>query len=77
MKLIKESDIDILILINEGLETKKLRKLRNDIEDKIEEEGIKREVDVKLYEETRFSEISKKVSFEKDIIKDLIDIGEW
>ncbi|MGL4849690.1 MAG: nucleotidyltransferase domain-containing protein [Clostridium sp.] len=73
----KDSDIDVLVLINEGLEIKSLRKLRNDIEDKIEEESIKRAVDIKLYEETRFSELSKKVSFEKDIIKDLIDIGEW
>lgn len=76
-KYSKRSDIDILVLIKEDLTIKEVRKLRNHIEDVIEENRINRDVDVKLYLDKRFEELGKRISFEQAIKKDLIDIKEW
>lgn len=76
-KYSKHSDIDILILIKEELSTKDLRKIKHFIEDSIEEIRIKREVDVKIYCKSRFLLLTDIPSFEREIMKDLIDIRMW
>ena len=55
------SDIDILILIDDN----------KSISD------LSRSVDIKLYNKNRYIELSKEISFEGDIVKDLIDIRWW
>lgn len=71
------SDIDILILIDDNKSVSKLRKLRHELEDDIDNLNLSRSVDIKLYNKNRYIELSKEISFEGDIIKDLIDIRKW
>ncbi|MDU1310802.1 DNA polymerase beta [Clostridium sp.] len=56
---------------------RELKELRHFLEDKIEELGIERDVDLKLYTKRRFLELSLSPSFEQAITKDLIDIRRW
>ena len=71
------SDIDILILIDDNKSISKLRKLRHELEDDIDALNLSRSVDIKLYNKNRYIELSKEISFEGDIVKDLIDIRWW
>ena len=71
------SDIDILILIDDNKSVSELRKLRHELEDDIDALNLSRSVDIKLYNKNRYIELSKEISFEGDIIKDLIDIRKW
>lgn len=71
------SDIDILILIDDNKSVSELRKLRHELEDDIDNLNLSRSVDIKLYNKNRYIELSKEISFEGDIIKDLIDIRRW
>ena len=71
------SDIDILILIDDNKSVSELRKLRHELEDDIDNLNLSRGVDIKLYNKNRYIELSKEISFEGDIIKDLIDIRKW
>ena len=71
------SDIDILILIDDNKSVSELRKLRHELEDDIDNINLSRSVDIKLYNKNRYIELSKEISFEGDIIKDLIDIRKW
>ena len=71
------SDIDILILIDDNKSISELRKLRHELEDDIDNLNLSRSVDIKLYNKNRYIELSKEISFEGDIIKDLIDIRKW
>ena len=71
------SDIDILILIDDNKSVSELRKLRHELEDDIDNLNLSRSVDIKLYNKNRYIELSKEISFEGDIIKDLIDISKW
>ena len=71
------SDIDILILIDNNKSVSELRKLRHELEDDIDNLNLSRSVDIKLYNKNRYIELSKEISFEGDIIKDLIDIRRW
>lgn len=73
----KSSDIDFLILLNSDKSVKELRILRHRLEDLIEELNIKIDVDIKLYSNNRFNELSSKPGFEKAILDDLIDIKGW
>ena len=54
-----------------------LRKLRHELEDDIDALNLSRSVDIKLYNKNRYIELSKEISFEGDIVKDLIDIRWW
>ena len=71
------SDIDILILIDDNKSVSELRKLRHELEDDIDNLNLSRSVDIKLYNKNRYIELSKEISFEGDITKDLIDIRWW
>ena len=71
------SDIDILILDDQNKTISELRKLRHELEDDIDNLNLSRSVDIKLYNKNRYIELSKEISFEGDIIKDLIDIRKW
>lgn len=71
------SDIDILILIDDNKSVSELRKLRHELEDDIDNLNLSRSVDIKLYNKNRYIELSKEISFEGDIIKDLIYIRKW
>ena len=71
------SDIDILILIEENKSVRELRKLRHELEDYIDNLNLSRDVDIKIYNKERYIELSKEVSFEQDIIKDLVNIRGW
>ena len=71
------SDIDILILIDDNKSVSELRKLRHELEDDIDNLNLSRSVDIKLYNKNRYIELSKEISFEQDIVKDLIDIRWW
>lgn len=71
------SDIDILILIDDNKSVSELRKLRHELEDDIDNLNLSRSVDIKLYNKNRYIELSKEISFEGDITKDLIDIRKW
>ena len=71
------SDIDILILVDDNKSLSELRKLRHELEDDIDALNLSRSVDIKLYNKNRYIELSKEISFEGDIIKDLIDIRKW
>lgn len=73
----KESDIDLLVIINDPKLPKELRMLRHEIEDNLEKLKIQRTIDIKLYNKDRYEELCKNPSFEKAILKDLIDIGGW
>ena len=73
----KNSDIDILILISENKDLKELRNLRHSLEDKIEVLKLNRDVDIKLYNKDRYIELTRDISFEQAIYKDLIDIRMW
>lgn len=71
------SDIDILILIEDEKSLKELRKIRHFIEDEIGLLNLSREVDIKIYTKSRFLDISLKPSFENEILNDLIDLRSW
>ena len=64
------SDIDILILVDQNKTISELRKLRHELEDDIDNLNLSRNVD-------RYIELSREISFEQDIVKDLIDIRWW
>lgn len=76
-KYSKSSDIDILVLINEDKSLKELREIRHFLEDNIDILNLSRDVDIKVYEKDRYFNLSTNPSFEKEILKDLIDIKEW
>ena len=76
-KYSNSSDIDILILIDDNKSISELRKLRHELEDDIDALNLSRSVDIKLYNKNRYIELSKEISFEGDIVKDLIDIRWW
>lgn len=71
------SDIDILILVDQNKTISELRKLRHELEDDIDDLNLSRNVDIKLYNKDRYIELSREISFEQDIVKDLIDIRWW
>ena len=71
------SDIDILILVDQNKTISELRKLRHELEDDIYDLNLSRNVDIKLYNKDRYIELSREISFEQDIVKDLIDIRWW
>lgn len=71
------SDIDILILIDDNKSVGELRKLRHEIEDDIDDLNLTRNVDIKLYNKSRYIELSNEASFEQAIIKDLVNIRGW
>lgn len=71
------SDIDILILVDKNKTISELRKLRHELEDDIDNLNLSRNVDIKLYNKDRYIELSREISFEQDIVKDLIDIRWW
>ena len=71
------SDIDILILVDQNKTISELRKLRYELEDDIDDLNLSRNVDIKLYNKDRYIELSREISFEQDIVKDLIDIRWW
>ncbi|SFD15853.1 nucleotidyltransferase family protein [Clostridium uliginosum] len=73
----KNSDIDILVLINEEKTLKEIRVLKHFLEDKIEILRLIREVDLKIYTKSKFFKISSTPSFEQAILKDLIDLRRW
>lgn len=73
----KDSDIDILILVEEKKEVKELRLLRHILEDEIEKLKLTRDVDIKIYSKKRYLELSESVSFEQAIKVDLIDVRGW
>lgn len=73
----KNSDIDILVLINKNKTLKELRELRHFLEDIIDELHLSRDVDIKVYEKERYFSLSTRPSFEKEILNDLIDLKEW
>ena len=73
----KESDIDILILINRDLQKRELRSIRHSIEDEIDKLHIGRDVDIKLYFNSHYYKLAKNVCFEREILNDLIDIRRW
>lgn len=73
----KNSDIDILLLIDDEKSLKELRVLRHSIEDKIEILNLDINVDIKIYTKKRFIELSNNPSFESSITKDLINIKRW
>lgn len=73
----KNSDIDILVLIEDEKSVKELRNIRHFLEDEIECLRLNREVDIKLYTKNRFLDISSHPSFEQAILKDLVDIRSW
>ena len=77
VKYRNSSDIDILILIDDNKSISELRKLRHELEDDIDALNLSRSVDIKLYNKNRYIELSKEISFEGDIVKDLIDIRWW
>ena len=76
-KYSKNSDVDILVLINGNNTIKELRSIKHRIEDIIEEKKISRDVDIKLYNKSRFLELSKLSCFEREILKDLVCVKEW
>ena len=76
-KYSKNSDIDILILIDDEKNVKELRQIRHYIEEEIDEFNLERDVDIKIYSKERFNDISSNPSFEQAILEDLIDIGGW
>ena len=71
------SDIDILILVDQNKTISELRKLIHELEDDIDDLNLSRNVDIKLYNKDRYIELSREISFEQDIVKDLIDIRWW
>lgn len=71
------SDIDVLILVDKNKTISELRKLRHELEDDIDNLNLSRNVDIKLYNKDRYIELSREISFEQDIVKDLIDIRWW
>lgn len=73
----KTSDIDVLILLPDSLESKALRSLRHKLEDKIEEYGLSRQVDMKLYSANRYKELCQTPCFEQCIQNDLVCIVDW
>lgn len=73
----KDSDMDILILLEEKKEVKELRLLRHILEDEIEKLNLTRDVDIKIYSKKRYLQLSEYVSFEQAIKEDLIDIRSW
>ncbi|WP_138206751.1 nucleotidyltransferase family protein [Haloimpatiens lingqiaonensis] len=73
----KYSDIDLLVLIPSNKSIKELRSLRHELEDYIEDLNIERDVDIKVYNASRYEELCLEPCFEKDILKDLIDIRSW
>ena len=76
-KYSKNSDVDILVLIDGNNTIKELRRIKHRIEDIIEEKKISRDVDIKLYNKSRFLELSKLSCFEREILKDLVCVKEW
>ena len=76
-KIKPSSDIDLLVLIDEALSLKAIRDLRikigNDYEEKID---FAYEVDIKIYNKEHFHEKSQRVSFEAEIQKYMIKVGD-
>ncbi|GEQ20490.1 MAG: uncharacterized protein PWP67_330 [Clostridium butyricum] len=73
----KNSDIDLLVLIEDDKSLKELREMRHFVEDSIEELNLNHNVDIKLYSKERYFSLASYPSFEGGIMKDLIDLGGW
>ncbi|WP_252234281.1 nucleotidyltransferase domain-containing protein [Clostridium sp. ZS1] len=73
----KQSDIDLLVIIDENKSTKELRLLRHEIEDAINNIKLEKDVDIKLYSKVRYDELCKTPCFEQAILEDLVNIGGW
>lgn len=73
----KTSDIDLLILIPYHMDSKELRYLRHELEDRIENCHISRQVDMKLYNANRYKELCQVPCFEQCIRNDLVSIINW
>ncbi|NFG41904.1 DNA polymerase beta [Clostridium botulinum] len=73
----KQSDIDLLVIIDENKSTKELRLLRHEFEDAINNIKLEKDVDIKLYSKVRYDELCKTPCFEQAILEDLINIGGW
>lgn len=73
----KNSDIDLLVLIEDDKSLKELREIRHFIEDSIDELNLNHNVDIKLYNKERYFNLASYPSFEGGIMNDLIDLGGW
>ncbi|KHD16350.1 nucleotidyltransferase domain-containing protein [Clostridium butyricum] len=73
----KNSDIDLLVLIEDDKSLKELREMRHFVEDSVEELNLNHNVDIKLYSKERYFSLASDPSFEGGIMKDLIDLGGW
>ncbi|MDR5586758.1 MULTISPECIES: nucleotidyltransferase domain-containing protein [Clostridium] len=73
----KQSDIDLLVIIDENKSTKELRLLRHEIEDAIDDIKLEKDVDIKLYSKIRYDKLCKTPCFEQAILEDLVNIGGW
>lgn len=76
-KIKPTSDIDLLVLLDEPYSLKALRDLRikigNDYEELID---FAYEVDIKIYNKQHFIEKANRVSFESEIQKYMIKVGD-
>ncbi|MBP3886692.1 MAG: nucleotidyltransferase domain-containing protein [Cellulosilyticum sp.] len=76
-KIKPSSDIDLLVLIDQALSLRDIRDLRirlgNDYEEQID---FRYEVDFKIYNKERFFEKAKNTSFEQEIQKYMIKVGD-
>lgn len=76
-KIKPDSDIDLLVLIEEEMSLVELRQLRikliNEFEEKI---NFAYEVDIKVYSKKAFYEKAQGVNFESSIKKYMIKVGE-
>ena len=73
----KTSDIDLLILVPYDMSSRALRHLRHELEEKVEQCCISRQVDIKLYHTNRYRELCQAPCFEQVIQNDLINIMNW
>lgn len=72
----KDSDLDLLMLINEDLDQKELRRLKYEIYDYIEEKlKYLPDLDIKLYYKNKFYESAKELGFESSISTYMIPYG--
>ena len=76
-KIKPSSDIDLLVLIDQELSLREIRDLRiklgNDYEEQI---NFAYEVDIKIYNKNHFYERANKVSFEAEIQRYMIKVGD-
>lgn len=76
-KMKETSDIDLLILIDEVVEPRRMKALRMEIREAYEEQiKYAYEVDIKVYGKERFYELTQKLCFESEIAKYMIPLEE-